>query len=258
MVWGVVVLTVAVVLALVLAAESGCTNVEIQSGLCLIDASLRDDRAVLEGNASSPGGGGGGTEYEDGQYGDPESPLSLCDYILNDKCMRRAERPSRAVPSVSLSDLVEFRPSAGIDSMEPNGWAVIGLPTNFYATSVSEVQGGTLLGQPAWVRFTPVRWHWSYGDGADHSSATAGASWSALGIPEFGQTPTSHVFTAAGEYSILLTIDYGAEYRVASPEWTPITGTLPVAADPLGVSVGHANTVLVLRDCAAQLGGLGC
>jgi len=159
---------------------------------------------------------------------------------------------------VTLNDIASFKPAVGTNVMEPNGWMVVGLPTNFYATTGTHVVDGTLLGFPASVRFTPVSWRWTYGDGAATSSSTGGASWAALGLPEFDPTATSHVFATPGTFTIQLTVSFAAEYRFGGPTWVPIAGTLPVAANPITATAGDAQTVLVGRDCNANPGGVGC
>ena len=142
--------------------------------------------------------------------------------------------------------------------MQPDGWVVPGLDANFYAVTAQHVVNGTLLGQPASVRFTPVAFHWDYGDGNAATRSTKGATWAALGIPEFGPTPTSHVYVTEGEYTIRLTIDFAAEYRFAGSPYYPIDGVIPLRANDLHVSVDGAKTVLVEHDCAANPSGPGC
>ncbi len=159
---------------------------------------------------------------------------------------------------VKISDLINFRPAPGVDHMEPSGWMIVGLDTNFYVTVQSQVQTGLLLGQQASVRFTPFRYHWRYGDGTAASLATRGATWAALGIREFDPTPTSHVYARPGGYDIDLTIDFSAEYRYAGGDWMPVVGSLPVPANRLHATAGEAKTVLVERDCTVHPGGPGC
>ncbi|MGN6326829.1 PKD domain-containing protein [Pseudolysinimonas sp.] len=142
--------------------------------------------------------------------------------------------------------------------MEPDGWAVAGLDTNFYAVAPSQIVPGTLLGRPAEVRFTAVGFHWDYGDGTSASRRTAGWTWQQLRTPEFGPTPTSHVYSRVGEYTIRLQIDYRAEYRFDAPDFVPISGTIALPANDLHITVGDAKTVLVNRDCAADPHGPGC
>jgi len=167
--------------------------------------------------------------------------------------------PGDTLPQVvTLADLVNFRPHAAIDRMEPNGWMVVGLDTNFYAESSAHVLDGQLLGRPASVRFTPRAYHWNYGDGSTATRSTKGGSWAALRVAEFDPTPTSHVFRAQGTYTITLSVDVGAEYRFNGGGWNSIAGTLPVAANPLVATAGDAKTVLVDKDCIARPSGPGC
>jgi hypothetical protein len=159
---------------------------------------------------------------------------------------------------VNISDLVNFKPAPGVDHMEPNGWMIVGLDTNFYATAQSQVLSGELLGQQASVRFTPVGYRWSYGDGQAASLSTRGSTWAALGIREFDPTPTSHVYTQPGGYDIDLTVYFTAEYRYAGAIWVPVVGTLAVPANRLHAIAGDAKTVLVERDCSVPPRGPGC
>jgi hypothetical protein len=197
------------------------------------------------GGGSSSGGAGGGTGSANPPADSPpESTAGWDDYTVTGP--------------VTLSDLVNFRPAPGVDSMEPDGWMIVGLDTNFYATAPVQVQSGLLLDLPAQVRFTPVRYHWAYGDGATRSASTPGATWAAYDLSEFDPTPTSHVYTASGTYYIGLTIDFAAEYRWAGSDWTSIAGTIPVPANRLVASAGGAKTVLVEQECTLNPRGPGC
>ena len=189
------------------------------------------------GNGNGGGGGGGGAVTP------PPPPLR--------------DGYSITAP-ITLADLVNFTPVAGIDHMEPDGWMVVGLNTNFYATVESGVQTGLLLDLPASVRFTAERYRWSYGDGGSATRSTRGSSWEASGLGEFDRTTTSHICRAAGTYFIDLTIDYRAEYQYAGGPWVSISGTIPVAANRLVGAAGGANTVLVGYDCAQHPSGPGC
>jgi hypothetical protein len=160
---------------------------------------------------------------------------------------------------VTVSDLVGFRPPVATAHMEPNGWAVVGLPANFYATVEGPwVQTGTLLGQPASVRFTVAAFTWDYGDGASAEVAVAGAPWDESSLPEFSATETSHEYEAAGDYRVSLTAHYAAEYRYGGDDWLPVTGVLAVGSGVLSVSAGGAQTVLVERECTQNPRGPGC
>lgn len=159
---------------------------------------------------------------------------------------------------VSINDLASFAPAVGGNHMEPNGWIVVGLDTNFYSDAGPRVVEGSLLGQPAAVRFTPVAWRWTYGDRTSKSSTSPGASWASLNLREFDPTPTSHVFAAPGSYAIDLTVEYSAEYQFAGTGWVAIAGTVELPANRIVATASDANTVLVNRDCRQNPGGPGC
>lgn len=159
---------------------------------------------------------------------------------------------------ITLADIARFRPTPGIQRMEPDGWVVVGLPANIYSIVDPEIVPGELLGQSADVRFTPVGWRWSYGDGSTATLGTKGGTWSALGLREFDASPTSHIYREAGSYTIRLSIVYRAEYRIAGGPFTPIAGTLTLPANELHITAGGAKTVLVDRDCTVAPHGPGC
>ncbi len=160
---------------------------------------------------------------------------------------------------VTVTDLVDFRPPTATAHMEPNGWAVVGLPANFYATLEGPwEQTGMLLGQPASVRFQPAGFTWDYGDGTRSTAAVAGSSWEEASLAEFSTTGTSHEYASAGDYRVALTVHYSAEYRYGGEAWLPVAGILPVDSGVLPVSAGSAQTVLVERVCTQNPRGPGC
>lgn len=249
-----------------------CSDFDNLAGTCpSVSGTLTDDEAILngtqpgsDGGSGSGGGDGGGGDGGDsdggggsgggGGGGAPaeEPPCS------GGECLGRPEWVVTTMPVPTLSDIAAFRPTAGVDHMEPDGWFVVGLDANFYATGGSSVVGGTLLGYPADVRFTPIRWSWSYGDGSSAIRATRGATWAAQGIQEFEPTLTSHVYQLPGTYYIDLTIGYRAEYSFGGAGWQTIAGTLWLPANRLVATVGSAKTVLVERDCTLSPVGPGC
>lgn len=234
------------------AAEPVCTDLDYATGVCpRVTAGLTDDAAVIE--ATAPGSGGSGASSGGGSASAPDEPE--CNPAT---CIDRGTFTVIPLPVPTLSDIAAFRPTPGVDHMEPDGWFVVGLDANFYATGGSSVVSGTLLGYPAEVRFTPIRWSWSYGDASSATRSTRGAPWAALGIQEFEPTSTSHVYEQPGTYYIDLTIGYRAEYNFAGAGWQPITGTLWLAANRLVATVGSAKTVLVERDCTLSPVGPGC
>ena len=227
------------------------------SGSALIDgcgsAEIVNPEVVLEWHAEE-------SYYDDyagesGAYVDDERPR--CYFRVVNPC--GPIRPGETAPSpITMSDIARFRPRTPVDAMEPNGWAIIGLDTNFYSTGETEVVDGTLLGQPASVRFIPVSWRWTYGDGTSSVASTRGASWESQGILEFDPTPTSHVYRLPGTYLIDLSVDYRAEYRFGAGAWTRIPGVLSIPANQLEATAGDAKTVLVSSDCRVNPRGSGC
>jgi hypothetical protein len=173
-------------------------------------------------------------------------------------CFTAAEPGDPGIPTITIRDIATFIPTPGRQQMEPDGWAVAGLDTNFYAITGPHVVNGTLLGRPADVRFTPTSFQWSYGDGTSATRNTKGGTWEALGIPEFEPTPTSHVYEQVGDYTITLSIVFAAEYRFDGGPWRPVVGTITLPANNLYIRVGTAKTVLVEDDCLANPSGPGC
>jgi hypothetical protein len=257
---GILILTLAVGLlspGSAFADPGTCSPLASATGTCpTVGAHLTDDEAVLHG--TQPGGGGSGSGSGTGSSGAPTPPPGPCAWVAADGTCERGEFEVFSLPVPTLSDIAAFRPTAGVDHMQPDGWFVVGLDANFYATGGSSVVPGTLLGYPANVRFTPIRWQWHYGDGTSATRSTRGATWAAQGIPEFDPTPTSHVYTVPGTYYIDLTIGYRAEYNFSGSGWATIAGTLWLPANRLVATVGSAKTVLVERDCTLSPPGPGC
>ena len=256
----VAVLVVAAALVIIpvgsVAADSCTADTVLISGCSTVTGTVDDEEVVLEGEHTVPGapGTGPGVFVPSG----PVDPLSECIYILNGRCLIEGPARTRPAEPITLADIASFRPVPGVDHMEPNGWVIVGLDANFYATGGASVVDGTLLGFDASVRFTPIRWQWAYGDGATATKSTRGGTWQSLGLAEFDPTPTSHVYDAAGTYFIDLTIGYRAEYTFNGSTWATISGTLWLPANRLVATVGSAKTVLVERDCTVNPAGPGC
>jgi len=162
------------------------------------------------------------------------------------------------IPTITIRDIATFIPTPGQQRMEPDGWTVAGLDTNFFALTDPHVVNGILLERPADVRFTPVAYRWAYGDGTSATKPSKGGTWAALGIREFEPTPTSHVYAELGDYTITLDIVFTADYRFDGGGWRPVVGSIVLPAYDLHIRVGTAKTVLVAEDCRANPSGPGC
>jgi hypothetical protein len=217
------------------------------------------------GNNGSDGGSGLAPvkeTYFQGQYTATDSGQSLIaggapQVIVRDAfgviCISCAE-----TLTVYTRDLVNFQALPPTRGMEPSGWLVVGLPTNFYASAAAHTESGILLGEPAEVRFTPAAYHWDYGDGSTGHSSTGGGTWAALNLPEFSSTETSHVFHGTGRHAINSAVEYTAEYRYAGAAWLAVLGSVFVPADELIAVGGRSRTVLVAHNCLERPNGPGC
>ncbi len=235
---------------------SDCGGTEEISGSCTsVTGSLTSDSAILDGTVT--GGDSSGAD-DPGNPGTPDDPAATTDKCLGRVIVEDGQCAAAIPGALSLADVAAFRPQVGANLMQPNGWTVVGLDTNFYSTGGVRVVPGSLLGGPAEVRFTPVAFTWAYGDGASRRANTAGGAWASLGIREFDPTATSHVYRTKGTYTITLTIDYAVEYRLGSGAWIPIPGALRLDSNPLTVWAGSAKTVLVNEDCLTDPSGPGC
>jgi hypothetical protein len=188
---------------------------------------------------------------------DPLAPVPVCSPEAYYDCFEIIE-PAEPVAAVTLDDLASFRPVLDAAQMEPTGWSVAGLPTNFWFESSSHVVNGELFGRPASVRFTPAAAQFNYGDGSPAVRTPLGSSWAAAGAPEFKPTTTSHIYTNTGVYEVNAGVEFTVEYSYDGSVWIPVEGTLDSASPPLTAQVVHANTVLVNSDCAADPAGIGC
>ncbi|GAA4752813.1 hypothetical protein GCM10025783_27100 [Amnibacterium soli] len=154
------------------------------------------------------------------------------------------EEGDDAAPVVTIDDLARFLPATAALHAEPNGWAVVGVPANFWAEASPATVAGELLDRAAEVRFTPQAYRFDYGDGSSKTSATAGASWAALGQEELTGTPTSHVYWTRGDVQARVTVVYSAQYRVAGGRWIRVAGAVSGTAPPERVLVVVERTAL--------------
>ena len=242
-------------------AHSDCTTLEETLGVCVKRGRERGD---TRRTGISPRGGWLvvlGHSWGQGPLWQRPRPYGTARCVfLNSTQPEVCVRPESAadIPTITINDIATFRPIPGRQQMEPDGWTVAGLDTNFFAITDPHIVNGTLLGRPADVRFTPVAYRWAYGDGSAAVKSTKGGTWAALGIPEFDPTPTSHVYERLGDYTITLSITFAAEYRFAGSAWRPVVGRITLPANDLYLRVGSAQTVLVEHDCTENPSGPGC
>jgi len=158
--------------------------------------------------------------------------------------------PRPPAPPSSVSDLAQFRPAGSSIVVEPGEWTLPRLPTNIYSTAVEHQVSGTLLGWPMEVRFTPVGYHWDYGDGVRRSHSIRGSGW---GSGQFSPTSTSHVYARPGVFVVSLTVEYRAGFRWAGQgAFSPVAGSIRQSGGARSVDVLEVTPVLVERGCVVS------
>lgn len=231
------------------ADSGGCSRVDQQLGVC---TDVDGPDVILTGNDGGDGSPGDSGNNPGGNPDTTRDDFTRC-FLEEVDC-----EDDPGTPPITIQDIARFRPTPGTQKMQPDGWTIAGLHTNFYAQTSTHVVNGQLLGRPAAVRFTPISYAWAYGDGETATKSTKGDTWKRLGIPEFERTPTSHVYDEVGEYTITLRITFAAEYRFGSSGWRPVVGTITLPANDLHIRAGTAKTVLVDEHCLANPSGPGC
>ncbi|WP_251856272.1 hypothetical protein [Herbiconiux sp. L3-i23] len=209
----------------------------------------------VPGSGGGAGGAGGGAElpfvYENAASCDSGAGQITGVICRNDISVTFAGTDIPWRP-LTIADIASFTPQQPQFRGQPSGWALRGLHANFVGSATAHVVAGQLLGAPAEVRFTPIAWHWEYGDGTSRVTSTGGATWAELGVERFAPTPTSHVYRQRGEVDVSVGVEYAAEYRFQGSGWGTVQGTLIVAAPSTPLIVTTASTVLVDGECRSQ------
>lgn len=153
-------------------------------------------------------------------------------------------KPALAGRVVTADEVERFLPVQGVVHSEPRGWAVVGVPANFWVEVAPVAVDGELFDTAVQVRFTPAGYLWDYGDGEVGRIDTPGASWAALGQDELTETPTGHVYAQRGRATVMVRVAYSAEYRVGDGRWVAVQGDVVAPALPLPMLLVTESTVL--------------
>lgn len=158
---------------------------------------------------------------------------------------RDPAEPDEPTRAVTIRDVAQFLPAAAALHAEPDGWAVVGVPANFWVDVAPVTVDGELLGEAAEVRFTPRAYRWEYGDGAIQTTTNPGATWAILDQEELTETATSHRYRERAIVRPAVTVLYAAEYRLADDAWIGIDGAVTDTAPPIRTLVVRERTALV-------------
>ncbi|WP_448720812.1 hypothetical protein [Microbacterium natoriense] len=161
------------------------------------------------------------------------------------------------MPQVTLTDLAQFAPAPATLSAEPSNAGIADMPTNFLGAASVHTQSGSIFGFPVTVRFSPVGYDYTYGDGTNATVTAAGRSWEDLGQAQFTPTPTSHVYADRGTYTAGLSIRYSAEVDLGRG-WYPVAGELTIPTAPQQIQIFEAHTALVAHTCTERPTAPGC
>lgn len=201
----------------------------------------------------TPAQSGSRTTWKPPPPKDPVLGSAQCQVRVAGLC--RGTSPSREpveetgpIPPRSVSDVASFAPGGSGIGMQPEGWSLPLLPVNFYSLARETVEQGELLGWPIEVRFTPVSFAWTYGDGSSRTHSVAGAP----GGTQFATTPTSHVYSLSGDYVASLVVTYVASYRFGEGPFESLPGELTRSGGARSVEVLSVTPVLVNRGCHSE------
>lgn len=176
-----------------------------------------------------------------------------CDVIVVD---RRGTALIAGTDPITISDLAQFRPLAGELMVEPDGWGVVGTPTNFYATAETHTMDGELFDAPIEVRWTPSAYRFDYGDGTVEETQASGSAWSGP-AESWTETTTSHTYADREDVTASVTVIFTAEVDTGAG-WFAVPGSLPVDAPSVSVKLFDVDTVLTNGDCMANPSAAGC
>ncbi len=250
------------------ASNPGCSGVAGKLGSC--SSTTNTGSEVIIGGSQSSGGNPGNGDSSGGNPGsnsgprefeNPELPgASQCviddpTRIMGTVCPEVEVEPG--IPAVTLTDLARFAPSGSTLLAEPYGVGVVGLPSNFVATSAVHTTSGTLFGHSLQVRFTPDRHRFDYGDGTVRTLPERGTTWAAAGLAQFTPTATGHAYADRGTYRTRVDVLYTAEVNFGGG-WFAVPGYVTAPGPVTEVQIFEARTALVEHTCNEYPTAPGC
>jgi hypothetical protein len=239
------------------AAATECTHAERTSGQCSgIGATLTPEGVTVSGTQVTPGSSDSGSRatWTPPPPRDPVLGSAQCEVKIAGLCRgtspsREVVEPAAPTPPSSLSEVAQFAPGNASFVQEPAGWSLPLLPMNVFSTAQGTTESGELLGWAIEVRFTPVAYTWSFGDGATRVSSRPGSSW---GSKQFSATSNSHAYELSGDYQVSHWVTYEASYRFDGGSFVSLPGQITRSGGQRTVQVLSVTPVLVDRGCHSE------
>lgn len=240
----------------------------------LHEPDLSEDAVVIGGEYTLPSGPtDAGSDFSFGDFGTGDSldgadTATAPDYIrqVGDPMQKAGPSTPGAAPAaaapvlpttITYADVQRFAPGTTSFTLEPSWWAIKGGHLNAYASATTQTIQGTIATIPVTITFVPAEYVWSWGDGTTLTTTTGGASWEALGLPDWSPTETSHVYESRGDVQVSLTVRYSATVT-GQGRTIPVTGFVAAPATSAPVRVVESHRALVAADCLVDPHGPGC
>ncbi len=256
-----------VILALLLlpmsaSASGNCPVGAQQAGICTTNTGTS---VIVGGTQTNPGSGSSGSNPGSGSSGSstPVYTGSWCElddaWVVRNMtdCAEVDDDGDDSTPPITIADLARFTPNGSPLTVEPFGIGIVGLPSNFVASSGAHTANGTLFGRDLRVRFTPDLHRFHYGDGDTKTTGTRGRTWAAAGQAQFTPTATSHVYGRRGTYTVRVDVLYTAEVNFGNG-WIAVPGHVTARGPSQQIRVYEARTALVAYTCDELPGAPGC
>jgi hypothetical protein len=255
-------LTMAILFSVPTSAGGTCTPAHQSMGMCTVNDGTS---IIIGGDQTTPGTGGGSGNGSGNGNGNPTTPpppvppwCAIDDPSLIYVTECKTDPPEPATPSVTISDLVKFTPPGTPITIEPYYIGIVGLPSNFVATTSGVYNtSGKLFGKTVQVRFTPDLHRFHYGDGTTKTVATKGRTWASLGVSQFTKTTTSHVYTARRIYTARVDILYTARVNFGNG-WLNVSGHVTARGPERQIQIYSPQTALVAYTCTELPSAPGC
>ena len=145
----------------------------------------------------------------------------------------------------------------GTMTLQPSPHTLIGANTNVYVEAQPQIFEMELLGQSIRIEVEPTEYTFNYGDGTSYGPVlTPGGP-----LPEarWGeQTPTSHMYSQTGDFSVMVTTFFSGQYSVNGGPLIPMDGRAEVDSPSQVLSVWRSESRNVADNCLVNPAGVGC